>query len=289
MTVKFDRPNVVKFSDKILLLYYQLQHIAMRILMRAIIGKKRRNEWYRKHNRVWMSPITGKKLLIENEQGFRFWVRANTEDATIVGTKFEHDVLTVFNPSQGDIVLDVGAHIGKYTIHTANLVGTKGRIIALEPFNETFDLLCKNIQENGFEEIVQPVRIAASNKKGQAKMHFLENWWGLNSIVSTPGENYVEVNTDTIDSLLKDMKIGQVNWMKIDVEGAEYNVLSGAIETLRKNKVNLIIEVRSVNKDKVLNLLESLEYSVSILESYNLESTTNEVFYNMFAKKSITS
>lgn len=285
MVNHFHKPNVIRFSDKILLLYCQLHHLSMRIMMRIVLGKQKRDQWYKKHNRSWMNPITGRKLLIENEQGFKFWIRANTEDSAIASTEFERDVLEVFKPSHDDVVLDVGANIGKYVIHTANLVGTKGKVVALEPFDDTFNILCENIKENGFKEIVKPIRIAASNKKGNARMYFLKNWWGLNSIVETPGENYVDVNTDTIDSILTDLKIKEVNWMKIDVEGAEYDVLSGSINTLKKNNVNLIIEVRSMNKEKVIKLLESLRYTVSILESYNLDDEKLS-YYNLFAKKS---
>jgi FkbM family methyltransferase len=285
MILNFSKPNVVRLSDKILLLYCQLHHLSLRTIMRIVFGKQRRDDWFKKRNRGWMNPITGKKLLIRNEQGFRFWIRANTEDAAIVSTKFERDVLEVFKPSHDDVVLDVGANVGKYVIHTANLVSVKGMVVALEPFDETFNILCENIKENGFEKIVKPIKIAASDKKRKTRMYFKKNWWGLNSIVETPGENYVEVNTDTIDSLLTDLNIEKVNWVKIDVEGAEYDVLLGAVKTLTNNNINLIIEVRSANKDKVSNFLKSLGYSVSILESYNLDDEKLS-FYNLFAKKS---
>jgi FkbM family methyltransferase len=253
--------------------------------MRIVLGKQKRDEWFKKRNRMWMNPIIGRKLLIRNEQGFRFWIRAGTEDAAIVSTKFERDVLEVFKPQYGDVVLDVGANVGKYVIHTANLVGEKGKVVALEPFNETFNILCENIRENGFEKIVKPIKIAVSDKKGKVRMYFKKNEWGLNSIVETPGKDYVEVNTDTIDSLLIELKIEEVNWIKIDVEGAEYHVLLGAVKTLTNNNINLIIEVRLANKDKVSNFLKSLGYSISILESYNLDDE-KITFYNLFAKKS---
>jgi FkbM family methyltransferase len=252
--------------------------------VKIILGKQRRDEWFKKHNLTWMNPITGRKLLIKNEQGFRFWIRANSEDAAIISSEFERDVLDVFKPSYDDVVLDVGANVGKYVIHTANLVGTKGKVVALEPFNETFNILCKNIKENCFEKIVKPIQIAASSKKGNTRMYFLKNCWGLNSIIEAPGKDYVDVNTDTIDSLLIDLKIKEVNWIKIDVEGAEYDVLLGAVKTLTNNNINLIIEVRLANKDKVSNFLKSLGYSVSILESYNLDDE-KLAFYNLFVKK----
>jgi len=283
--LKFSTPKIIRFSDKIILFYCKVRYISLRILLRIIIGKDRRDEWWIKQpNHSWMSPITGKRLLIENEQGLRFWIRANTEDASIVSTKFESNVLKVFKPSIGDVVLDVGANVGKYSIHIADLVGAEGKVIALEPFNETFDILCENIIENKFEKIVKPVRIAVSDRKGKAKMYFLRNWWGLNSIVETPGENYVEVNTDTIDSILSELKIKKVDWMKIDVEGAEYDVLSGCMDTLTKNNLNLIIEARYMNKDKIISLLKSLKYSVSIIESHDLKDE-NLSYSNLFARK----
>lgn len=285
MTIQFDKPKVVRFNDKILILYCELLHLTIRVLMRITMGKKRRDEWFRNSGRVWMSPITGKKLLIKNEQGFRFWVRANTADVVICSTKYEEAVISKFSPIKGDIVIDIGANIGKYTIYTANLVGVQGKVIAIEPFQETFDLLCKNIQENNLQERIVPLKLAIFDKKGKEKIYFLNDASLTNSIVYNITSDYQEVETDTLDSIIETIGIDHVDWLKIDVEGSEYNVLLGAINTLKKNNLKLIMEIFKVNKEKVVTLLTTLGYSITTLESYESDSFTGQGYENIFAKK----
>jgi hypothetical protein len=86
MIDRFHKPNVIKFSDKILL-YCQL-HLLLSNMMRIILGKQRRDQGYKKHNHSWMNTITGRKLLIKNEQEFRFWIRSNSGYNGIVSTEF---------------------------------------------------------------------------------------------------------------------------------------------------------------------------------------------------------
>ena len=280
------RPNAIRFRDKILLLYSEIIYLTKRLVMRIVRGKEKRDQWFTNHKYSWLSPIKGKTLLIRNEQGIKFWIKVGTSHVWLVSATYEPNVLSVFKPDEGDTVIDLGANIGKYTAYAGLLVGKKGKVIALEPFKETFDLLCRNIKQNHLEDLVIPICAAASDKNGRNKMFFLENSGEANSLVYNVSDNYVQVNTITIDSLVADMKLSNVNWMKIDVEGAEYNVLQGAKETLIKNNLNLIVEVLKDNQEKVFSLLKSLGYSISVLESYDDDRFSGKGYYNVLARRS---
>jgi len=278
-------PNLIRFRDKVLIKYSEIFYILKRVLMRIIMGKTKRDGWFVENNYSWLNPITGKKLLIQNEQGFKFWMSANNCDPTVTSTKVESEVLSRFIPSSGQIVIDVGANVGKYTVYTASCVGKKGKIVSLEPFKQTFDLLRQNIQENGFEDVVESRCQAASNQNGKTKMFFVDNAWEANSIAITHGKNFVYVDTIKLDSLVNEMQVDHVDWIKIDVEGAEYEVLLGAMNILKTNNLKLIIEVQEMNKEKVIELLKSIGFSCTKIDSYDENLTTKQPFYNLFCFK----
>jgi hypothetical protein len=93
--------------------------------------------------------------------------------------------------------------------------------------------------------------------------------------ISLNNQKYVEVKADTLDSLLFENGIKEVNWIKIDVEGAEYEVLKGATKILSRSKdISLLIEIHNVganNKtfyEPIIHLLESKDYKISFEKIY---------------------
>ncbi|GEM_PF-789501 len=280
------RPNVIRFRDKVLLLYSELVYLARRVVMRIIMGKSKRDEWFKQHTYSWITPVKNRIMLAKNQQGLEFWIKAGTIHSLLISNSFEPSVLNIFRPHENDVVIDVGANIGKYALYAGMLVGKKGKVIALEPFEETFRLLHRNIKQNDLEDSVIPLRVAISDQNGKTKLFFADDVGEVISLIYRVSDKYVEVDTITIDSLVENMKIRKVDWMKIDVEGAEYNVLLGARETLSKNKLNLVIEVLKVNEEKVFNLLKTLGYSISILESYDYDGYSKKGYYNILARSS---
>jgi len=278
--------RVIGFKDKVHVLYSEFYYLFMRILLRIILGKKKRDEWFSNKKIGRASKINKKEILIKNEQGLKYWIRPTEWDFFVVSTECEPAVLSKFTPKEGDVVIDVGANIGKYAINSGNLVGNSGKVYAFEPSKRPFELLCKSIKENRLENIVIPIQAAVSNKEGKSKL-YLSNQEPITSIIFKLSDNFIEVETTTLDSFIIKQNLKNVDWIKIDVEGAEYEVLSGAINTLKNYNVNLIFEVLEVNKEKVLHFLEGLGYIVSMLDSYHTEEFTNQGFSNFLARKHI--
>lgn len=276
--------GVIGLRNKFSVFFSELTYVIKRVMLRITMGKKKRDLWFSDHQLGPLSKITKKEILIKNEQGLRYWIRPTAWDFFVVSTKCEPSVLSRFTPKEGEIVLDIGANIGKYSIHCGKLVGKNGKVFAFEPSKRPFELLCKSIKENDLNEIVTPICCALSDKNGKSKLYSSDEK-PITSLVYKLSNNFTEVNTTSIDSFVSNKKIPRIDWLKIDVEGAEYDVFSGAIQTLQNNNVKVIFEVLKVNKDKVLKLLESLEYSVLQLESYHTEEFTKEGFYNFFAQK----
>ena len=193
--------------------------------------------------------VNGTKYTLIDDQSFR-----------VVTPDFEPWMWGYLKPKEGDVFLDVGAHIGKYTLQVAKIVGESGSVIAIEPMTECYKALKKNISLNNFNNIIL-LNIAAWNKSCNLKL-FIGDKQGLNSIKYNMGLGYVEVEAKALDMVLSQINVNRVDWIKIDVEGAEYEVLQGLKNTLKKDNPKLIVEVKKENKRKVLDIMKELNYKV---------------------------
>lgn len=145
----------------------------------------------------------------------------------------------------GDVFVDAGANIGMHTLAAARAVGEKGRIFAFEPFPATHDLLRKTVWMNGFSSMVETYQVAVSNRTGSEALH-LGSTSGHHSLYPLPSSGLpamapVEVPLMRIDDVVgHDIK---VDLIKIDVEGAELEVVEGAASAIARNpEIALIVE-----------------------------------------------
>ena len=138
---------------------------------------------------------------------------------------------------EGDIVIDVGANIGYYTLIFAQLVGKTGKVIAFEPEPKNFKILKKNIEINNYDNVIVEQKIV-SEKYGKMKL-YVSNSDIVGHRIHQMGnlENFVEVESITLDDYMKKLNLDEkVNFIKIDVEGAEPKVLDGSKKILEKNE-----------------------------------------------------
>lgn len=134
----------------------------------------------------------------------------------------------------GDIVVDVGANIGYYTLLFAKLVGENGKVYAFEPDPTNFRLLQKNVQVNGYNNVVL-VQKAVSSKTDRAKLFLSATNKGDHRMYdSNDGRPAVEIETVSLnDFFCADMK---VDFIKMDIQGAEGGALQGMFSVLRENQ-----------------------------------------------------
>jgi len=142
-------------------------------------------------------------------------------------------------------VVDVGANVGYYTVLLANLVGPSGRVIACEPDPGNAALLRRSVAENGFAH-VQVVEAAATDAEGRATLHQDAAWHGVHSLARencvNPGEGRVEVATVSLDALLAGAG-RDVDFVKIDAQGAEPAIVRGAGRLLAQAHARVLMEV----------------------------------------------
>jgi FkbM family methyltransferase len=179
---------------------------------------------------------------------------------------------------------DVGGHIGYLTLFMATLTGDAGKIYTFEPLPHNVERIQRHVERNRKDAIVNVYPIALSNSDGTTVLHgsdLLPESCGAHlSGVRTPpsGESLYKRFSDfivvqrRIDDLIERNEVQTPNLIKIDVEGAEAEVLKGAMRTLQKVKPVLIVELHNTaNAVECMNLLLKLGYRVELLE-YNGET-----------------
>jgi FkbM family methyltransferase len=154
------------------------------------------------------------------------WLKGNSEP-------FETELLKA-HVGRGDVVLDLGANIGYYTLLFASLVGPEGKVFAFEPDPTNFDLLTRNVRRNGYTNVV-PVPAAVGDRTGKLRLFLCEeNRGDHRTYDSGDGRPSVEVDVVRLDDYLKDFE-RPIAFVKMDVQGSEPAVLSGMAGLLQRN------------------------------------------------------
>ena len=136
---------------------------------------------------------------------------------------------------EGDVVYDVGANAGFFTLLAAKLAGERGTVYAFEPFPRNVSHLRRHLQLNGVNATV--LDVALSSKSGTAR--FASAAHASMGKLDTAGD--LEVHTETVDELVRTGRILPPSFIKMDVEGAEYDVLRGAADTLSRHRPPMLL------------------------------------------------
>jgi FkbM family methyltransferase len=245
--------------DKLVLFFVKFIYLSLRVVLRIVLGKKKRDRLYIKRgldfgdfwNKFFKYLRRNNRKLLKfkmSKYGFEFYCRNNKDDFKVM-TIHEDDIIERFLPKDGDTVVDIGAHIGLYTIISSKRVGFNGKVIAIEAHPENFEILNRNIQLNQLTNVIA-LNYAAYSEEERLKLYLPSGESGFtkyNTIMpkfAKRDEKFVEVTANTLDKLLQSNGISAVNWIKIDVEGAEFEVLKGAHNVLSDNKdIAILIEL----------------------------------------------
>lgn len=160
----------------------------------------------------------------------------------------------------GRLVLDVGAHIGNHTVFFAKVCGS--RVVAIEPYPQSFAMLLRNIEANNLQENVTAIRVALMAE--EATGHLVPGHAGdvgtntllINGETDANGHE-PSVQVMTIDMLAESIDFTALSLIKIDVEGNEASVVRGGMQTITKHRPVLTTECLS--PQMFYNLQEMLE------------------------------
>ncbi len=163
----------------------------------------------------------------------------------------------------GLTVLDVGAHVGQYTLLASGLVGPAGRVIAFEPHPVLGRVLRRNISRAGCRNVtVLPVALGRAAGPGTLVLHPPDNFGGSSLRPDDANADHARatIEVTTLDEALDRLGGPSVDLAKIDVEGAELDVIEGARGTLTANPdIVLIVEFLRGNPLRFGHTVEDLE------------------------------
>ena len=154
----------------------------------------------------------------------------------------------------GMVFVDVGANVGWYTLLACEAVGPTGKVIAIEPQPRLVGLLRSTLDVNGFRERTVIHQLALSDHEGQATLYQRANDNGSASLIDWDPEFTLEssVPLTTLDALLGD---GRVDFVKLDAEKLEANILRGASQVIAANPhVQLLVEHHPGDQDAIAEL-----------------------------------
>jgi len=189
-----------------------------------------------------------------------------TIDLESIGTFTPFDepwIWDYFKPKKGDVFIDIGAHLGKYSLIAAKIVGKLGKVIAIEANPENYRRLLENVKINSLTDIITTFNVAAYDKKTKVSL-YIGDASGEHSIIFNVGKKWYNIDAIPVDHVVKHLKLKKVDWIKIDVEGAEYEVLQGLKNTLRRFRPKLIVEIHR-KKREVLNFMSKLGYRYEVI------------------------
>jgi FkbM family methyltransferase len=262
---------------------------------------------------VLLEPIrrrlakTDRTVLIEDFDGDLFYeveLRHHMGSHVFCYGSYSRHILRILDAlvEPGMTVVDVGANSGEITVFAAKRVGPGGKVIAFEPLSSMADRLGRNVALNDFSQVTT-VRMGLSDAERVVPIYGSETEFHdgtLNEGLATihaGGDRTVElerIQLTTLDDYAAGADIGDVDVIKVDVEGAELDVLRGARRVLRDQRPWLILEVSDlVGPEKegraagVLDFLAGFDYSFFRISRHKrlreIDTASLQCFQNVLA------
>lgn len=191
--------------------------------------------------------LSGKKGLSKKINGFS--VKLPTRYINYFPSDYEQENFKFLQQQvkKGDTILDIGAHIGLFSVVAAQLAGDKGKVFAFEPSTETNTLLKQTISINRLNNNIEAHGEAMGAVSGKTVFYVSAvKGDNSNSLVSYKDDRQLfplEVDMYCIDDFVQSKNIGSLGFIKIDVEGSEYDALCGAKNTLQKLRPACIVAI----------------------------------------------
>ena len=219
----------------------------------------------------YYTNVQNGKKIIEFKNDIKFIIRDKSDSVAF----FENFFLKVNFPTKknevndDDVIIDVGAHIGCFTIDVAKKA-RKGKIIALEPTKKSYELLKENIKINNFQNIIAD-NLGIWKKTDIISLYTNENDSIGNNLFKKTNQ-IEEINVISLSECIEKYDIEKIDFLKMDCEGAEFEIILGLTdETLKKIK-KMSIEVHMMRKEfaveDLMKFLQQHDFTVNIKSTF---------------------
>ena len=246
------------------------------------------------HDRITVNLVDGLKMVVPNDlKQITPFVFLEQEDW------FEDEIHFIRKFAQANTtMLDIGANFGIYTLAMAQASraidgGGTGKFWAIEPTSNTADHLRASVEANGFDN-VEVIQLALSDKDGDGYLT-LSHTSELNALADGPAGNTEQVKLATLDSLAAE-KFGahKIDFLKIDAEGAESDILRGGAHFFEQNSPLIMFELKhlsEVNKP-LIRQFSAMGYNsyrhvpgLGVLTPFSFDDEVPGFMLNLFACK----
>ena len=190
-----------------------------------------------------------------------FLFREKIEDLLEFGHRFIN---------KNDHCIDGGANQGIFSLSFSSAVGPEGKVIAVEPFDYCIKNLKQNILLNKFQNIDICQKVLFNESGLEKKLDYSIGVGGASIVRDFGSSNYLSVESITVDEIVEKYHL-KLNFLKLDIEGAELDALKGSIDTLEKNKPIICLEGDPKNYREICEYLEKLNYSPYYFENKKLQ------------------
>ncbi len=215
---------------------------------------------------VYLNLIKKKYVIFETKSGLKIKIRTNSTDLmalTNVWLSQEYD-LKKFNLKKDCIIIDIGAHIGLFALFSCKLC-PNGKIFCYEPVKENFELLEQNIQLNNISNII--IQNTAVSKDSSFVKIFLDDDFSAHSMYQE-NKNSINVKSYSFSDIIKNNNISKCNLLKLDCEGAEYEIIDSLSDELFMKIDNIVMEYHFADSkpqlvNELLGKIENKKFIIS--------------------------
>jgi len=212
------------------------------------------------HRRITIRHPQGVRLTAGNLKGQGQW-------CAISGIDYEPELPWLLeNACPESVLVDVGANIGIFSLFFAAKARRPGSVFSLEPCADAYDLLCHNIRQNGLEEVIVPIPAALGKNSGKAVLQGNQTQWNALSIAPAEGSQGQHVDVISLPDLMRNYQLQRLDYLKIDAEGKEGEILEGGIDVIQAYRPTIILEVTFQNSQALARkTLEEIGYTIETL------------------------
>ena len=211
-------------------------------------------------------------VIFETRSGLKIKIRVNSTDLMALThvwmiQEYSGDDFPISND---DVIIDVGAHIGLFALFASQFC-KNGKIFCYEPIKENYKILIENIEMNQIQNIF-PNNLAVTKETSRVKIFLNDDQSGHSMFIQN--KNFVEVDSKSLSDIFIDNGIKECDFLKLDCEGAEYEIIDSLpIEYFNKIE-NIVIEYHLADSKPELgkNLIKKIQdagFKIKTREHHN--------------------